>query len=62
MQSHARNHVPTLARGLSAISLVFMFRTVLRTLPVGTLPRAPAGIIDTTPSVNATPSLEVFIE
>lgn len=66
MQSHVRDHMPALTGELSAISLAFVFglRTVLGTLPIGALPRAPAGIIDTMSSANATtsPSPEVFIE
>ena len=62
MQSQTRDHAAALAGILSAIS--FGFKTVLGTLPVGALPRAPAGIIDTISSVNAiiNASPEVFVE
>jgi len=57
MEFRARDHVPALTGVLSAISLALVFGAVLGALPVGTLPRAPTGIVDMIPHVNAAISL-----
>ena len=57
MEFRARDHVPALTGLLSAISLVLVFGAVLGALPAGTLPRAPAGVVDAIPQVNAAVSL-----
>ena len=57
MELRARDHVPALTGLLSAISLALVFGAVLGALPAGTLPRAPAGIVDAIPHVNAVISL-----
>ena len=57
MEFRARDHVPALTGLLSAISLALVFGAVLGALPAGTLPRAPAGVVDAIPHVNAAVSL-----
>jgi putative membrane protein len=57
MEFRARDHVPALTGLLSAISLALVFGAVLGALPAGTLPRAPAGVVDAIPQVNAAVSL-----
>lgn len=57
MELRARDHVPALTGVLSAISLALVFGAVLGALPVESLPRVPAGIVDAIPHVNAAISL-----
>ena len=57
MEFRARDHVPALTGLLSAISLALVFGAVLGALPAGTLPRAPAGVVDAIPQINAAVSL-----
>ncbi|WP_049903470.1 DUF420 domain-containing protein [Halococcus agarilyticus] len=57
MELRARDHVPALTGLLSAISLALVFGAVLGALPAGTLPRAPAEVVDAIPHVNAVLSL-----
>ena len=51
MEFRARNHVPALAGLLSAVSLALVFGAVLGAFE-GTLPRAPAAVLDAIPLVN----------
>jgi putative membrane protein len=57
MEFRARDHVPALTGLLSAISLALVFGAVLGALPAGTLPRAPAGVVNAIPQINAAVSL-----
>ena len=56
MELRARNHVPALAGLLSAVSLALVFGAVLGAFE-GTLPRAPAAVVEAIPHLNATISL-----
>jgi putative membrane protein len=53
MELRARNHVPALTGLLSAVSLALVFGAVLGIVPDGTLPRAPATVINAIPHLNA---------
>lgn len=57
MEFRARDHVPALTGVLSVISLALVFGAVLGTIPVESLPRVPAGIVDAIPHANAVISL-----
>lgn len=56
-EGRAREHVPVLTGVLSAVSLALVFGAVLQVLPTGSIPRAPAWLIDGIPHVNALISL-----
>lgn len=56
MELRARNHVPAIAGLLSLVSLALVFGAVLGAFE-GTLPRAPAAVLDAIPHVNAAISL-----
>lgn len=49
----ARNHVPALTAVLTVVSLALVFGAVLGAIPTSALPRAPDGVIDAIPHVNA---------
>ena len=53
----AREHVPALAGLLSVLSLALVFGAVLQLFPAGTIPRAPAPVLDAIPHLNALLSL-----
>jgi putative membrane protein len=53
MELRARNHVPALTGLLSVVSLALVFGAVLGVVPDGALPRAPDGVIDAIPHLNA---------
>lgn len=49
----ARSHVPALTAMLTVVSLALVFGAVLGVIPASSLPRAPAGVLDAIPHVNA---------
>jgi putative membrane protein len=57
LEGRAREHVPALAGVLSLVSLALVFGAVLQVVPAGSIPRAPAWLIDAIPHVNAFISL-----
>ncbi|MFT4890486.1 MAG: putative membrane protein [Halobacteriales archaeon] len=57
MHQQVRDNVTSLTAVLTVVSLALVFAAVGRVVPAGTLPRAPAGVVDAIPHVNAAISL-----
>ncbi|WP_121821349.1 DUF420 domain-containing protein [Halostella salina] len=53
MESRVRQHVPAVTGVLTAVSLALVFGTALGMVPGDALPRAPDGLLNAIPHINA---------
>lgn len=57
IRHRVRGHVPATTALLSIAALSLVFAAALRVVPAGSLPRAPAAVLDAIPHLNAVVSL-----